>query len=266
MGGHAYRFGLGLCINNDFAFVIHLPFEPMRTVEQMGLTGRGTGSQSGDGSMVVGTALVTTASGMAVFWIWHGLRKIDLFELFPAWIGLIRAGIGCGGCLVGQGLKTVGGFARKTGFTTNSPQRKMQVNVFVEVMRQIEAGFTERQVKNFIGGFSGALGQLNHHNRGVINRPCQRLQAAIAWQVHCPVGHDSAIDAIPLPNQGAIHFDFGIFDQRRLKKLKKIPIQVILEAMLPVGQGSQRNIKDGQGLSGFHGWAAKIRKNEGILP
>ena len=95
MGGHAYRFGLGLCINNDFAFVIHLPFEPMRTVKQMGLTGRGTGSQRGDGSMIVGTALVTTASGVAVFWIWHGLRKIDLFELFPAGIGCIRAGIGC---------------------------------------------------------------------------------------------------------------------------------------------------------------------------
>lgn len=66
----------------------------MRTVKQMGLTGRGTGSQRGDGCVVVGTALVTTASGMAVFWIWHGLRKIDLFELFPAGIGLIRAGIG----------------------------------------------------------------------------------------------------------------------------------------------------------------------------
>ena len=93
VGGHAYRFGLGLCINNDFAFVIHLPFEPMRAVEQMGLTGRGTSGQRGDGSVIVGTALVTTASGMAVFWIWHGLRKIDLFELFPAWIDLIRAGI-----------------------------------------------------------------------------------------------------------------------------------------------------------------------------
>ncbi len=51
-----------------------------------------------------------------------------------------------------------------------------------------------------------------------------------------------------------------------LKKLKKIPIQVILEAVLPVGQGSQRNIKGGQGLSGFHGWAAKIRKTRGFCP
>jgi len=59
----------------------------MRTVEQMGLTGCGAGCQRCDGSVVVGTALVTTASGVAVFWIWHGLRKVDLFELFPAGIG-----------------------------------------------------------------------------------------------------------------------------------------------------------------------------------
>jgi hypothetical protein len=81
--GHEDQGYLGLRIDNDLAFVVHFALEPMGPMEKVGLPGGWASCQCRGGSMVVRTALVTTASGMSVFGIWHGLRKIDLLELFP---------------------------------------------------------------------------------------------------------------------------------------------------------------------------------------
>lgn len=103
--GHDDQRSLGLGIDDDLAFVIHFALEPMGPMEKMGLTGGRARGQGRGSSVVIGTALVTTASGMAVFWIWHGLRKIDLLELFPTGVHRGFVGRGGGGVRLFVGIK-----------------------------------------------------------------------------------------------------------------------------------------------------------------